>query len=482
MMKRRTFIKTGTVAAAGAFSLCDALARKSDYSYEPDQPLKSVGLRISDALKIMKRREKYNIPPVLCEEILENPNAVFIIRAGIIAEKGENGRWKNCNDQMERLGQRVAKLVFKKGTGKKGRTFIKPNFVIVSSPDNTFINGHAVHPYFVMGMIDELHDLGNRNLAIGARGAMHHNHFIETGLLELFSEHDVPLIEAHVQFFKDYKRSELNWHINPEGMIARRFPAYRPVYDKGTTFINIAHAHTHKVGHTTLTMKNLQGIMPRGYGHTCDSWVTMAKLRKQFMKDFNPNWQKNVEQSYLKHAAMEYKHWNVGGFYKDYVAKGGYEVYLKNFGNYFKNNSVRKGIEKYVNSPGSIDTRIFWAEQWAQRMMDQIEAFPPPYVSMVEGVFGRGAEGIKHSDFIALSRSMVALDAVTSYLMGHDPREIPYLRIANERGLGQNDIEKIAIYELSESGLEKIRDYRDLKRTPMGIYINAVKNGGPLYF
>ena len=57
------------------------------------------------------------------------------------------------------------------------------------------------------------------------------------------------------------------WHKNPEGIVARRFPTYKPVFEKKTTFVNIAHAHTHSVGHTTLSIKNLMGVMPRGYGH-----------------------------------------------------------------------------------------------------------------------------------------------------------------------------------------------------------------------
>ena len=58
---------------------------------------------------------------------------------------------------------------------------------------------------------------------------------------------------------------------------------------------------------------------------------------------------------------------------------------------------------------------------------------------------------------------MVSVDAVTSWLMGHDPRELGYLRIANERGLGENDIEKIPLYTLDEKGIRKA-DYRSLRR------------------
>ena len=129
------------------------------------------------------------------------------------------------------------------------------------------------------------------------------------------------------------------------------------------------------------------------------------------------------------------------------------------------------------------DTRLFWAEIWAQRMMDIVEVMPKPYVNMVEGVFGRGdGNGIVNSDFVTVGRDMVTVDAVTSWLMGQDPRELPYLRIANERGIGENDIEKIDIYSLSEKGVEKISDYRYLRRDPMGIYNLGLKEPGLRFF
>ena len=116
---------------------------------------------------------------------------------------------------------------------------------------------------------------------------------------------------------------------------------------------------------------------------------------------------------------------------------------------------------------------MFWVEQWSQRICDSLQALQEPHLNMVEGVFSSeygGSVGLLHSDFITIGRSVVAVDAITSYIMGHDPRELPYLRIAKERGLGENDIEKIPIFILSEEGIEKVTDYRTLKRTPIGIY------------
>ena len=487
-MKRREFFLTTVGAAMSSALIGDVyaqLADKRDVSYEPDRPLKSTGLSIREGVKLLKKGEKGNIPPVLREEILENPNAVFIIYAGVLTEQDENGNWKPCPDQMERFGRHVSELLFRKGSDRGGKTFIKPNIVGGLTKDNPVENSHGgiVHPYFTVGMVDGLRDMGNSNIAAGARGALRHSHVVESGLEDLFNTHDLPLIEAHVQYFRDYKRSELVWHKNPEGIVQRRFCTYKPAFQKGTTFINIAHAHTHKVGHTSLTLKNIQGVIPRGYGHICDAWTTLDILRRHLMEDFNSDYRPAIEESYVRHASMDYKYWDEGGFYKSYKAKGGYEAFKQTYKIYEKNRKNEDPFKARERLYAIADTRLFWAEIWAQRMMDIIEALPKPYINMVEGVFARGyTPGTVHADFLTAGRSSVAVDAVTSWLMGHDPRELPYLRIANERGLGENNIEMIPIYILSEKGPKKVTDYRTLERQRLGIYNYGLKEPGPRFF
>lgn len=514
-MKRRTFIVTAIGAAMTRRAFGAAFIRGRDVSYEPDQPLVSTGLRIEDGMKILEKGRKGNIPPVLREEILENPNAVFIVRAGVTTSKDTNGWYKPCPDQMEHLGNRVSELVFLRGTGKGGKTVINPNLVGwlgKQSPVTLSFPG-IVHPCFIVGLTDRLHDLGNTNTAITARGALRHDHVVESGFQALLDQHKLPLIEAHLQYFRDYKKSELMWFENPEGLVTRKFAIIRPVFEKDAAYINIAHAHVHKVGHTTLTLKNNQGIMPRGYGHICDAWTTLDIYRRDIFKDFNPDFRRAIEKSYVKHANMNYKYWDDGDFYKSYLNMGGYDAFMRVFKNYdverielvkqYYSKELREAIEKEglklvkqvldkeyqeKNSKSMdklydyADSRIFWAEIWAQRMMDINAVLPAPYVSMVEGVFARGDNGTELLNFVTVGRNMTAVDSVTSWLMGQDPRGLPYLRIANERGLGENDIEKIPVYYLSEKGVEKVADYRTLERGKLGIYNYGITEIGLRYF
>ncbi len=482
-MKRRHFIKTaGTAAVAcgmGSTPLFSQTAAHRDMTYEPNQELKSTGLQIRDVQKILRKGEKGNLRPVLREEILDNPDAVFIIYGNIDVKKDNEGRWEQCPDQMERFGRRAAELVFRKGGEKKGQTFIKPN--IVGLPKSVKdSSGGNVHPYFIVGMTDVLRDMGSTNNAIGARGALRHPEVVSSGFQQLLDQHKLPLLEAHVQYFEDYKRGEIMWHKNPEGVIARKFPTYRPVFEKDSTFVNIAHAHTHSVGHTTLSIKNLMGIMPRGYGHICDAWCTLDIWRAKYMKHFNEDFRPDLEKIFVRHINEGYKHWDHGGYYKEYVAAGGYDNFLAARKRYdtAKGEARKEALQDIYNAASSW---LYGSEMWAQRMMDCVQALPEPYVSMVEGTFARGAGGTVHADFLTVGKSVARVDAVTSWLMGHDPREMPYLRIAKERGVGENDIERIPVYLLAENGVKKV-DFRDLRREKLGINIYRRNDLGPQFF
>ncbi len=490
-MKRRAFLTAAPGAAAGLAMTGPALARdvftrEQDVSYEPDQALTSIGTTIRDGVKLLQKGEKGNIRPVLREEILDNPDAVFVIHGGVRTKRTANGGFEPSPDQIERYGGRVADLVFRKGTEKGGCTFIKPNLVGGPTKERPveFSHSGCVHPYFIAGMATGLAGLGNTNIGAGARGALRHPQVVESGLEDLFRAHGIVFIEAHRQYFTDYSRSELTWHENPEGMIQRRFATYKPVYDRDTVFVNLAHAHTHKVGHTTLTLKNIQGVMPRGYGHICDAWTTLDLWRWDLMDDFNRDFRPAVEAAWKRHAEQGYKYWDDGGYVKEYLAAGGWDMFRP---------ALEKVLKSYDGVPvaerqdlrGQLvelaDTRIFWAEIWAQRMTDIVQALPNAAVHMVEGTFARGDNGTVLGDFVTVGRNTVAVDAVTSWIMGQDPRELPYLRIASERGLGQNDIARIPVFLLDEKGSRRV-DFRALERQRLGIYNYGLDELGLRYY
>ena len=464
MLNRRKFLSQST-ALISALPVFSSAVTASAKDIEVSKAYSDPGqFLVRDGQKSSKKGKKNNIPPMLRDEILENPRAVFIIKTSVVTQKDNDGKFPPEKEQFARAGYYTAMKIFRKGSESGGTTYIKPNFVGGFTADPRSVNnGISTHPWFVAGFCDALKGMGNTNIVVGANGAAKHENFVESGVCELLHTRGICFTEGKYAQWKDYKSSEIEWVDNPEGKVMLKVPYFKLTQEKDTTFINMAKDRIHQLGFTTLTIKNLQGIMPVGYMHICRPWRSQQDaINLQPGKTIiNPDYQKLIEQAYVKHANMGYKYWDEGGFSKAYFDAGGWDAFK------------RGDFEP--------DYKVFWGEQWGQRMMD-IASNIKPCVNMVEGIVGiDGGNKLHLNNFITISRSMVECDSVASWLMGQDPRELPYLRIANERGLGQNDIEKITIYEITDKGIKKVNDFRMLDRAHMGVHIYSTE-GAPLRF
>lgn len=449
MKTRREFLTTGA-AFITALPVFDRTA-VSAYDVAKAAEINDTGLNlVRDGVEFADNERKRNVSPVLREEILDNPEAVFIINTGVKSAKEPDGKFPAETEQFTREGYNAARNIFRKGLEKGGQTYIEPNFVGGFNADQRSLNnGVSTHPSFVAGFCDGLKEMGNDNIVVGANGAATHEDFRSSGVCGMLGSRGVCFTEGKYKSYSDYVKKEITWVDNPDGIVMKKVPFFSLTKRKDTTFINMAKDRIHNLGVTTLSIKNLQGIMPVGYMHVCGGWPT--DLNRGTEKNvFNPDFRRKVEELYIKHARMGYKYWDEYGFAKSYFDAGGMEAF-------------NKGDFKP-------DYKVFWFEQWAQRIMD-IASNINPTVNMVEGIVGiDGADKLYLNNFITVSRSMVSNDAVASWMMGHDPRELFYLRIAKERGLGENDIEKIRIYEIAQNGnINKIENYRDIPRAEMGV-------------
>jgi hypothetical protein len=80
--------------------------------------------------------------------------------------------------------------------------------------------------------------------------------------------------------------------------------------------------------------------------------------------------------------------------------------------------------------------------------------------AVMDGTFvgdgpGPRAMWVQEKDLILASADQVAIDAVSAYLQGFEPLELPFIRLAHERGLGVGDIKQIEI--LGDLDPEKVR-------------------------
>ena len=74
----------------------------------------------------------------------------------------------------------------------------------------------------------------------------------------------------------------------------------------------------------------------------------------------------------------------------------------------------------------------------------------PGIFAVVDGAFSGSGPGprcmkVSERDLVVAGADQVAVDAVCARLMGFDPMEIPFLRIAHERGLGCADLNEIDV-------------------------------------
>jgi hypothetical protein len=142
---------------------------------------------------------------------------------------------------------------------------------------------------------------------------------------------------------------------------------------------------------------------------------------------------------------------------------------IKNaFGGLLK--EVRHYAHKYIH------------EVMVDLLLMQRELHPNVFAVMDGTVAGDGAGPRtmlpKVQNVILASADSVAIDAVAAKLMGFDPMEIPYLRMATEMGLGEGRIENI---EIAGDDISQVDFHFETKKSPV-IWGDQMLRLGPLRF
>jgi uncharacterized protein (DUF362 family) len=111
-----------------------------------------------------------------------------------------------------------------------------------------------------------------------------------------------------------------------------------------------------------------------------------------------------------------------------------------------------------------------WQEGLARRLVDLAQVIQP-HLNIVEGVVGRDGTGFRRGNnyplgIVAAGTNVVAVDSVVSYLMGFDPCELIYLKMAAAAGLGDNDISKLRVYVVERGEVIPCRDIEALRVHP----------------
>jgi len=435
----------------------------------------SGGIGIEEGLYYLERGKEKNIIPEVRPEIRNNPRAVFLIETYVEAKKdkvGYDGYYKEAVPQLQAEGKRIASELFVKGSTRGGSTFIKPNFTYVPEHRNHRTNGVYSSPDFIVGVSRYLTEIGNSNIICGEgpTNAWNHRH---GGVYEAFDAGNLNMIEMGYSEFAHYDKNELNWFRIPDSLISKNIPYCRPVGDRDNFLINIATLKVHETSITTLSVKNLQGCVPKGFGQFCTPWLdTEARAYRDgidFNKNFHRDYYQRVESQFLQHRAAGFKRWedsvDNNGSYKKYEELGGWNTFNK-----LKLNS--REYDEFMNEVGPLMRQ----EMWLQRGLDCASVLKP-HMNIIEGIIGLDGTALNNSkigedqlcNIIIAGLSACEVDAVGSYIMGHDPRELWYTRVAKERGMGECDINTIDMYWIRNGEIVPVKNHSEIKRHPLGL-------------
>jgi uncharacterized protein (DUF362 family) len=471
-MKRRDFIKTAALGAGGAAALhmCDMLAARDALAFPT-----SGGVGIEEAMYRLDQGREKNIIPDIRAEIRDNPRAVFLIETHVDARKDDSGHFTEAVPQLEAEGKRIAELLFVKGQKKGGTTFIKPNFTYVYPHCYNRTNGVYTPPDFIVGVVNHLRAIGGGNVACGEGPTEARVHRLG-GAYQAFDPAGILMIEAGYDRWSQFAKDEVNWRKAPDSLIWNNIPYFRPIGDPDNFLINISALKCHFTGLTTLTVKNLQGCVPKGYGQFCTSWEALEPQAAQagidFAKGFRPDFQERIEAEFLKHRAAGFKRWDPDGTYTRYEAKGGWDAYRK-----AKKNP--EALKEFMTGVGDLMRH----EMWLNRGLDNAHTLKPN-LNIICGIIGLDGEELNRDkigddqlcNMVIAGMSPFEVDAVGSYFMGHDPREIWYTRVAKERGYGECDPEKIKIFWMRDKEVVPLKSLSEIKRHPLGLNWARLEN------
>lgn len=123
-----------------------------------------------------------------------------------------------------------------------------------------------------------------------------------------------------------------------------------------------------------------------------------------------------------------------------------------------------------------------WQEGLARRLVDTARVIRPA-LTLVEGIVGREGTGFQRGrnrnlGLVVAGVNLVAVDSLTSFLMGFDPQRLIYLCTAAAAGLGQDRIEMLKVYVERDGDLYRCEDLdalHALRITPPFRVISGIK-------
>jgi uncharacterized protein (DUF362 family) len=295
-----------------------------------------------------------------------------------------------------------------------GTILLKPNATVLFPADRRVIT----HPGFVAGMLEALREKGVENerllLAEGQSGEQPQNGHTwqSSGYQAMIDEQQVRL-----SVLNNVERTPVEV---PGGVVYQRLEMIAKDVADCAFFFNVPLAKCHNLGCTTLSIKNLMGILDRPERHFCN----VQEVDKPFEE----------------------------GIWR--LTESGYSLFEDRF------------YHKLCDTVAAL------------------RSLGMPRLCMVDGVVGRDGTAFNEGKnyplgWTLLGDNEVHVDAVATYLMGMDPEQTPYLQFAAQRELGSNKIEEIEVVDLDSGNaldLDALTQYRT--KEPLMPYCRLKSDSG----
>ena len=337
--------------------------------------------------------------------LMNNPRAVLISQTQV----SDTVEWEDFRQASWQVMQAMQIEI------EGENAVIKPNVTIgerFADPDT----GITTHPGFAHGCIEYLHKHGSPRGSIYILEDPRNSddniprHWRGTGFRKLSKKTGIKLRSPKT--YTCVKKKVPHPFAHSELNVSRLATA------SNTTLINIPKLKTHNLGITTLSMKNLMGVVNVFDRHFCyQAWQEMPEEARD--KD-------EPKDQWMDQAMHE-----------------------------------------------------LWQAGLARRLIDLAQVVKPQ-LNIVEGVVARDGTGFNRGSNHALGLSiagtnMVAVDSVASYLMGFDPQKLIYLKMAGEAGLGINDLKKLHIYTVKDGDIVPCQDVKSLRADPPLRVISGIR-------
>lgn len=295
----------------------------------------------------------------------------------------------------------------------EGEITLKPNATVLFPPEKRIIT----HPGFLAGLIEALVEKGvppqRMQVADGNSGEKEgHGHTWQVaGYRDALEERSVRLLDLNAVGTRPIAVAG--------GVVYESYPISTLVTDCAFLF-NIPLAKCHNLGCTTLSIKNLMGVLTSPVRHLCATQV----IDEPFAEDL----------------------WR--------VTETGLSLFEDRF------------YHKLAD------------------LVTAVRSLGVPRLSVVDGLIGRDGtafnEGSNHPlGWTVIGENEVHVDTVGTYLMGLDPLETPYLKVVAERGLGTNRIGDIEVVDLASGQAASAAELVEMRRSEP---LMPISSGGSGYY